>query len=347
MRGGGGEGLVMADPDKIVETHCKDVVGSLKVSRIHFQLRRMKKYSNYSDNVFLTAIPEYRSNVRFTFRKQALNNGLSAANGGFNATRSEQPQSDYFDDGTTAVEDLAGFIMFECGLEDINVQAACRDGYVGLTQSDGKTPASGGDVLGETKNEADDMSGTASTNVVSGGPVSPVVTPPGVSSPVLCSSPQSVYVFKDPSRNALHDVKLNLSSSQHRDHTAILMLSPDDDCIDIAPPGVQRRIDPDDISLQSETPSSCGNTADNEGSYGGSRASLSSEAEVPMESGKKKEDAAGVSKGDEKVETELQGDASSVSMIFRTAWFNFAAPPLSPKKRKLEYTRSGSSLTCL
>ena len=36
---------------------------------------------------------------------------------------------------------------------------------------------------------------------------------------------------------------------------------------------------------------------------------------------------------------QLEGDASSCSLEFKTVWFNFAAPPPSPKKKKLEFTR--------
>jgi len=38
-------------------------------------------------------------------------------------------------------------------------------------------------------------------------------------------------------------------------------------------------------------------------------------------------------------ETRLTGDAASGVLEFKTVWFNFAAPPPSPRKRKLEYTR--------
>ena len=49
--------------EQALETHKEEMVGNLHISRIHFQLRRMKRNSNYSDNVFLTAIPERRSKV--------------------------------------------------------------------------------------------------------------------------------------------------------------------------------------------------------------------------------------------------------------------------------------------
>ncbi len=38
-------------------------------------------------------------------------------------------------------------------------------------------------------------------------------------------------------------------------------------------------------------------------------------------------------------EQDLDGDASSCELQFKGVWFNFAAPPPSPKKRKLEFTR--------
>ena len=53
----------IVEGEQALETHKEEMVGNLHISRIHFQLRRMKRNSNYSDNVFLTAIPERRSKV--------------------------------------------------------------------------------------------------------------------------------------------------------------------------------------------------------------------------------------------------------------------------------------------
>ena len=59
---------VIVEGEQTMETHREEMVGNLHISRIHFQLRRMKRNSNYSDNVFLTAIPERRSKVFDTIR---------------------------------------------------------------------------------------------------------------------------------------------------------------------------------------------------------------------------------------------------------------------------------------
>ena len=49
--------------EQALETQREEMVGNFHISRIHAQLRRMKRNSNYSENVFLTAIPEQRSKV--------------------------------------------------------------------------------------------------------------------------------------------------------------------------------------------------------------------------------------------------------------------------------------------
>lgn len=55
------------ESEQCIETQKEDMVGNLHVGRVHFQLRRMKK--NYNEAVSLTAIPEYKSKVLFTFDK--------------------------------------------------------------------------------------------------------------------------------------------------------------------------------------------------------------------------------------------------------------------------------------
>ena len=102
--------------DQGSERQCEDVVGSLNIRRIHGQLRRMKRNSNFSDHVILTAIPEYQSKVLFTFQKQKHAEGMGTA-----AKQDVIPLE--------CAEDIAGFIMFECGLEDIRLTGATRKGY--------------------------------------------------------------------------------------------------------------------------------------------------------------------------------------------------------------------------
>lgn len=88
--------------EQTVKLQKEDSVGSLNIARIHFQLRRLKQKTNMS-HMILTTIPEHRSKVTFTFP-------------------SDEP-------GTNEVDELTGFIMFECGLEDISLKGMWRSGY--------------------------------------------------------------------------------------------------------------------------------------------------------------------------------------------------------------------------
>ena len=89
-------------PEQAAKLQKEDAVGSLNIARIHFQLRRLKQKANMiNSRVILTTIPEHRSKVTFTFTA----------------------------DEPSEVEDLVGFIMVECGLEDFNLKGMWRCGY--------------------------------------------------------------------------------------------------------------------------------------------------------------------------------------------------------------------------
>ena len=121
-----------SQPDSL-GTECRQVeltreenVATLQINRVHCQLRRLLKNSNFSDHVMLTAIPEHRSTVSFTFDHTAY--PLSTSSSPFPSSPrkrvSLQQQSvDWQDDLTI------GFIMFEGGLENISVTAVRRLGY--------------------------------------------------------------------------------------------------------------------------------------------------------------------------------------------------------------------------
>ena len=79
------------------------------------------------------------------------------------------------------------------------------------------------------------------------------------------------------------------------------------------------------VAASDEDISGLGNSADDEASSWQSRLSV------------KTNDSQDV--GEEEGEKDLDGDASSCVLQFKCVWFNFAAPPPSPKKRKLEFTR--------
>ncbi|XP_074650444.1 bridge-like lipid transfer protein family member 1 [Tubulanus polymorphus] len=102
-----------ADQEK-PETQTEEMVGNLHLKRIHCQLRRLTKNSNFSSDVILTAIPEHRSKVLFTFDCQDMAQ---------TPTPTHNMRSDFPDISQS------GVIIFECGLEDIDLKAAKRSGY--------------------------------------------------------------------------------------------------------------------------------------------------------------------------------------------------------------------------
>ena len=114
-----GGGTADGDDDVTVATRLEDMVGALHVRRLHVQLRRLKN-SNFDDNVILTAIPEYRSKVLFTFQPKP---DIDAPE----VSADEPRRSESVDEATLA--DTAGFIMVEAGLEDITLKAAQRKGF--------------------------------------------------------------------------------------------------------------------------------------------------------------------------------------------------------------------------
>jgi hypothetical protein len=52
---------------QLMEVCREEDVGTLKIARIHLQLQRLLKHSNYLDDIHLTAIPSHRSKVLFRF----------------------------------------------------------------------------------------------------------------------------------------------------------------------------------------------------------------------------------------------------------------------------------------
>ncbi|XP_076446239.1 bridge-like lipid transfer protein family member 1 isoform X6 [Babylonia areolata] len=119
------------DKDKeMTEVSREENVGTLHIARIHLQLRRLLKHSNFSDNIILTAIPDHRSSVLFTFsydNASTLSSSASSQQPGSPRRRlSRQSSRDWRDDPLLS---SIGFIMMECGLEDVSITAVRRLGY--------------------------------------------------------------------------------------------------------------------------------------------------------------------------------------------------------------------------
>lgn len=254
-----------------LETHLEDIVGSLNIARIHFQLRRMKKHSNFSESIFLTAIPEHRSKVLFTFQKQQASEESRLD------SRAGLPRVETLpapNEPGSSVEDLAGFVMFECGMESINLKAARRDGYNAKLNEERVQNAA--KILLDFENEA-------------------------------------------------KETQMRFGGAETSSLSAFLPTS----CVPescLTKPRENRR-DSDVISVQSTKSFVDGNTADDEASW---KSRLSHRSTSSIE-----HDDNNVPESTEK----LRGDASSCVLQFKTVWFNFAAPPPSPQKRRLEYTR--------
>jgi len=268
----GGVSNHQADVDGATEAeiHRDDIVGSLNISSINLQLRRMKKHSNFSDQVYLTAIPEHRSQAYFTFCSQEEIGKPMRSPANFSSMTSESfPQSSKSspdDCIPVPVEDVAGFIMFECGLEGIKVQVARRKGY-------------GAKKL------------TSSSTV-----------PP----------PINVSTTLDA------DIKVCNARAKHPAASPKVL----ENSIDRSPEG-------EDASSDTSVD---GNSADDEASHRSkSFDNAKGEKDCLSSSTAHNIPSAGADR--------LCGDAASGVLEFKTVWFNFAAPPPSPRKRKLEYTR--------
>ncbi|XP_035828649.1 transmembrane protein KIAA1109 homolog isoform X2 [Aplysia californica] len=158
------------DIEKPKEITREENVGTLHISHIHVQLRRLLKFSNFSEHVLLTAIPEQFSRVQFTLEQQDTTTPVSTQTpssgmphppvGTDNSTlgsgypggtmpspkrrlsrtsskdressEAATPRGGSGSDTSSSWQASApsiGFIMCECGLEDVSVTAVRRLGY--------------------------------------------------------------------------------------------------------------------------------------------------------------------------------------------------------------------------
>ena len=162
-------------------------------------------------------------------------------------------------------EDVAGFIMFECGLEDINLKAATRSGYHGSIPSDEDNLQQIDKILQDIKQRTQ-FEETAST-----------------------SSKKRYSKVSSDSAGAAFSMK---------------------------------------SETKSETSRNTCHSADDE----------ASEQTSKRNSHVSSDNVSGIVE-EEVTKHSLEGNASSSVLEFKKVWFNFAAPPPSPKKKKLEFTR--------
>nr|XP_042899305.1 transmembrane protein KIAA1109 isoform X2 [Parasteatoda tepidariorum] len=104
------------------ETQQEETILSASVMCIHCQLRRLKNNSSILKEAMLTVIPYHRSKVEFTFENHFFGRQLSKQSDKQDAFMDVE-WNQYLD------EEKMGFIMFECGLEDIGVKFIKRWGY--------------------------------------------------------------------------------------------------------------------------------------------------------------------------------------------------------------------------
>ncbi|XP_054723573.1 bridge-like lipid transfer protein family member 1, partial [Uloborus diversus] len=114
------------------ETQQEETMLSASVSCIHCQLRRLKNNSSILKEAMLTVIPYHRSKVEFTFENHRF---LGRSVGKQNEKQDlfmDSEWNQYLD------EEKMGFIMFECGLEDIGLKFLKRWGYDSLKTNEFK-----------------------------------------------------------------------------------------------------------------------------------------------------------------------------------------------------------------
>ncbi|XP_069163725.1 bridge-like lipid transfer protein family member 1 isoform X18 [Procambarus clarkii] len=102
---------------------------SVDVNKVHVQLRRLKNESALLKDASVTAIPNHRSKVLFSFRRCARGEDFDSCAAS----------------GTPVMEDdRMGFIMFEAGLENVALRAVKRKGFgqqaEGCGRYDGNAP---------------------------------------------------------------------------------------------------------------------------------------------------------------------------------------------------------------
>lgn len=104
------------------EAQQEEAILSASVTYIHCQLRRLKNNSSILKEAMLTVIPYHRSKVQFTYENyNSMNRQM---------TKQSDKQDFYADSDWNQYldEEKMGFIMFECGLEDISVKFVKHSG---------------------------------------------------------------------------------------------------------------------------------------------------------------------------------------------------------------------------
>ncbi|XP_045469148.1 transmembrane protein KIAA1109 isoform X3 [Harmonia axyridis] len=111
----------------------KQLVFCLNIGKVHGQLRRLKNESSILDDAVITAIPSYKSKVLFTPAKmRPLYRGIEYY---LQPSYCESISAQQEENNT---EDKLGFIMFECGLEGINLKIVKKSEFEEECEDDKK-----------------------------------------------------------------------------------------------------------------------------------------------------------------------------------------------------------------
>ncbi|KAK3599977.1 hypothetical protein CHS0354_012630 [Potamilus streckersoni] len=313
---------------KIHEILREEDVGTIHLSSVHLQLRRLVKNSNFSNEVILTAIPEPKSKVLFCFdedcrrisspispksikiKRTSSARSTMSRQGSISSPTTEDrhilklkrfstDESNPFDaapqpkflrqksrergDGKGSI----GFIMFECGLEEISITAVRRLGYKEKSDVDFKNQMDGlGEELEEAQNKTKAKLENETEEKKKKGRV-------------------AARSSKEKTSEAAKSSSKTQSRSSDRKSTASELAAATAASKSF---GFAMNAAPQRISAETQL-------------------SWSSQVSIPS------------SASIFDVAEPLKGDASSGVLELRTIWFHFAAPPPLPINRKADFTR--------
>ncbi|KAL3880212.1 hypothetical protein ACJMK2_032469 [Sinanodonta woodiana] len=313
---------------KIHEILREEDVGTIHLSSLHLQLRRLVKNSNFSNDVILTAIPEPKSKVLFCFDEECRRISSPISPKSIKIKRTSSARSNVSRQGsirspTTEDRHLLklkrfstdesnpfdaapqpkflrqksrergegkgsiGFIMFECGLEDISITAVRRLGYKEKSDVDFKNRM---DVMGEDLKEAQNKTKAKLENETE--------------EKKKKGSVSARSSKKKTSEAAKLSSKIQPKSSDRKSTASETVAAT------AASKSVGFSVDAAPQRISAET-----------------QLSWSSQVSIPS------------SASDFDVAEPLKGDASSGVLELKTIWFHFAAPPPLPINRKADFTR--------
>ncbi|RXG59111.1 hypothetical protein Avbf_01112 [Armadillidium vulgare] len=278
---------------------------SVSVNKLHIQLRRLKNESSLLKDAIITAIPNHRSKVMFTFRR--YNMSFDEFEEDIEDPTNSHPLITSANGGSALEEERMGFIMFEAGLENICIKAIKRRGFGDHTDGNGKGREScvGG-------REASSHSRREST--------APGASSGGSGGPASGHNKGATRTASAPTGGMGQKTMKN--SSGGTEHLPNEVPAPTTAPAGISTPFYVRKATPEgkdlNETLHSTSPSQASNIT---GHSASTKNSIREENQMHCQG-----------KSDKR-------DISSFIIELSTVWFNFAAPPHTPITRKIDFTR--------